>query len=302
MKPSVWALVTNCNGAAWLPRCLESLRATRYPELHVVLLDNGSRDNSVTVARAVCPRLEILANESNVGFCQANNAGITRALERGADYVALLNNDTYVEPDWMDRLVEVGEGDGKLGILGPAQLVFDGEALNSWMTAALSPAQLETCRTAAGPGYWLPVEWVEGSAMVVKRAVFEAIGLLDPIFFAFFEECDFCRRARAAGFRVALVPASRIHHYRGGSFGQPRHHRQRRFLLSRNSMIYNSTDPTASLGRNVLALARSNATQFKAAVPAPGEMAVWLHASGAVLARLPALYRKWAADRRTVRR
>jgi hypothetical protein len=66
-------------------------------------------------------------------------------------------------------------------------------------------------------------------------------------------------------------------------------------------MIYNSTDPAASLGRNVLALARINATQFQAAWPAPRELAVWLHASGAVLARLPALYRKWATGRRTAR-
>jgi hypothetical protein len=301
MKPAVWVLVTNYNGAAWLPRCLSSLMATRYPRLHVVLIDNGSSDDSVTVARSVSPQLKILANETNLGFCQGNNAGITPALEQGADYIALLNNDTYVEPDWMDHLVEVGEQAAEVGILGPVQLVFDGQAFNSWMTAALTPAQLETLRTEAGPGYRLPVEWVEGSAMVVKRAVFEAIGLLDPIFFAFFEECDFCRRARAAGFQVALVPASRIHHYRGGSFGQPDHHRQRQFLLRRNALIYNSTDPAATLGRNALRLARFNATQLKAALRAPGGLAMWLRASGAVLARLPALYRKWGADRRRVR-
>ncbi len=297
MSPRVWVLVTNYNGAAWLPRCLNSLMATRYPELHVVLIDNGSSDDSVAVARAVSPRVEILANETNRGFCQANNAAIARALERGARYVALLNNDTYVQPDWIDRLVEVGEQAGDLGILGPVQLVFDGEAFNSWMTTALTPGQLETLRAETRPGYWLPVEWVEGSALVVKRSVFQAIGLLDPIFFAFFEECDFCRRARAAGFAVGLAPASRIHHHRQGTFGQQNFAAARDYLLVRNSMIYNSTDPKRSLAANLAALLRNDLVHLRQALAGRGRLAAWWRANGAVAASLPRLYRKWRADR-----
>lgn len=296
MSPSVWVLVLNCNGASWLERCLGSLASCSYPRLHVVLVDNASTDGSVDLARRIAPGVEILQNAVNLGFSEGNNAGIRHALERGADYVALLNNDTYCEPDWIERLVEVAEAEPAMGVVGPVQLVFDGAELNTWTTSAL-PHLLDSLRANDRPGVWFPVEWVEGSCLVAKRAVFDRVGRLDPIFFTFFEEIDLCRRARAAGFQVAIVPSSKIHHYRGGYFGQPGHSRQRRFLFLRNSMIYNSTDPMAPLGTNLRRLARNNATHLKRAVLGPETLAVWLEASWSVLVRLPALYRKWQADR-----
>jgi len=296
MSPSVYVLVLNCNGASWLERCLSSLAGCSYPRLSIVLVDNASTDGSVDLARRISPGLEILRNPVNLGFCEGNNVGISYALERGADYIALLNNDTYCEPDWIERLVEVGEAEPSIGVLGPVQLVFDGAEFNTWTDSAL-PHLLESLRANDRAGAWSPVEWVEGSCLVAKRVVFDRVGRLDPIFFTFFEEIDLCRRARAAGFEVAIVPSSKIHHYRGGYFGQPRHSRQRRFLFLRNSMIYNSTDPAASLWTNLWALARNNATHLKSAVLGPENLAVWLQASCSVAIRLPTLYRKWQADR-----
>src|SRR5262249_18654225 len=232
---SVYAVVLNHNGAVWLRRCLESLLTSSYPRLQVLLVDNASTDDSVTIARGISSQVRILRKDTNLGFCEGNNAGIAHALERGADYVALLNNDTYVEPDWLNPLVSVGENDQQIGILSPVQLEFDSDAFNSWMTTAV-PHLLDELRRGTEPGAWLPVTWVEGSCLVAKRRVFARIGCLDPIFFAFFEEIDFCRRARAAGFEIALVPSSRIHHYRGGSFGQPGLATHRAFLALRNSM------------------------------------------------------------------
>lgn len=296
MSQSVYVLVLNCNGANWLERCLGSLEACTYEQLHIVLVDNASTDGSVALARRLSPRVEILQNPVNLGFCEGNNAGIAYALERGADYVALLNNDTYCEPDWIERLVEVGEAVPAIGVLGPVQLVFDGSDFNTWTTSAL-PHLLDSLRAHDRAGASFPVDWVEGSCLVAKRAVFDRVGHLDPIFFTFFEEIDLCRRARAAGFQVAIVPSSKIHHHRGGFFGQARHSRQRSFLFLRNSMIYNSTDPAASLWRNVWRLARSNATHLKSAVMGAETLAVWLEASCSVLVRLPALYRKWQTDK-----
>ncbi len=297
--PSFFVLVLNHNGRDWLPRCLESLLACTYAGLRIVLVDNASTDESVALARALSPRIEILTLGSNLGFCEGNNAGIDYALRQGADYVCLLNNDTYTEPAWIDRLVEVAEANPQIGVLGPVQLAYDGADFNTWTTTAV-PHLLESLRREDRPGSWCSVEWVEGSCLAARRAVFERIGRLDPIFFTFFEEFDFCRRARAAGFEIALVPSSKIHHYRGGSFGQPRHSRMRRFLFLRNSMIYNSTDPAASLASNLWRLARNNATHLKSALSGSEDLALWFRASCAVLARLPALYRKWLADRRTL--
>jgi GT2 family glycosyltransferase len=125
--PSFFSIVLNHNGCRWLPRCLASLLACDYPAQRVVLVDNGSADDSIALARSISDRIEILALGANLGFSEGNNAGIDYALSRDADYVALLNNDTYFEPDWITRLVEVGETQPAIGVLGPVHLVFDGE-------------------------------------------------------------------------------------------------------------------------------------------------------------------------------
>ena len=301
MLPTVFGVVLNHNGQNWLPRCLESLLCSDYPALRVLLVDNGSTDRSLEIARAVSPRVEILENGANLGFSAGNNAGIARALSEGAGYVALLNNDTHFEPQWLRRLIEVGEAEPRLGVLGPAHFVFDGSAYNTWMTSAFSN-RLAEIREHDRPGAWVPVEWVEGSCLVVKRAVFEQIGLLDPVFFAFYEESDFCRRARAAGFEVGLVPSSRFHHHRGGYYGQQQVSRRREYLMLRSGLIYNSTDPLASLPANVLALLLCDLTNLKASLLGASRLGVWLQVNGSLLAAWPAVYRKWQADRATVRR
>src|SRR5262249_58970207 len=99
---------------------------------------------------------------------------------------------------------------------------------------------------------WIPVEWVEGACFAVKRKVFEDIGLLDPIYFAFYEEIDFCRRASFHGYRIALVPRSRVRHYRGGSWeANPAIKRERDYRCDRSQFIYASTDPRISIPRNL---------------------------------------------------
>ena len=296
MSRSVFVLVLNHNGERWLERCLRSLLACSTPGLEIVLLDNASTDGSVALARGLSPRLRVLQNERNLGFCAGNNLGISHALARGADYVALLNNDTYVAPDWIDRLLEVGESDPSIGVLGPVQLAYDGDDFNSWTLTAL-PKMVDSLRREDSPGAWFPVEWVEGSCLVAKRGVLERVGMLDPIFFTFFEELDLCRRARAAGFQIAIVPSSKIHHHRGGFFGQPSQSAHRDFLLLRNSMIYNSTNPSVSLLGNVQGLLLNNAVHLRNALFRQGNLRLWLQASGSVLVHLPSLYRKWRADR-----
>ncbi|MBI3695947.1 MAG: glycosyltransferase family 2 protein, partial [Acidobacteria bacterium] len=172
MSPSVYAVVLNHNGAGWLKRCLESLLACSYPTLRVLLVDNASTDDSLQVVREFSGRLHLLQNSENLGFCEGNNLAIRYALEHGADYVALLNNDTWFEPEWLDSLVAVGERNPQVGILGPVQFCFDSQEFNTWTTSAL-PHLLDALRQPAGPEAWFPVEWVEGSCLVAKRAVFE---------------------------------------------------------------------------------------------------------------------------------
>jgi GT2 family glycosyltransferase len=254
MPPSVYIIILSYNGSRWLEACLASVLATEYPHFKIILVDNASSDNSVELARNRYPQVAVIVNNHNYGFSEGNNIGIRSALSAGADYVVLLNQDTRVTPQWLGELISAGESDKKIGILGAVQLKYDNDDFNSWTMSAMREHLGELKDPTRHPiPTWIPVEWVEGACFAIKREVLEKIGLLDPIYFAFYEEIDFCRRASYHGFSVALVPRSRIHHYRGGSWQENRKlERERNYRCDRSQFIYNLTDPRKSLPGNLL--------------------------------------------------
>ncbi len=250
-QPLVYVIVLNYNGRRWVENCFESLLETRYERFRVLLVDNRSTDGSVELVRSRFPQAGIIENAGNLGFSEGNNVGIRAALKNGADYVVLLNPDTRVEPGWLDELIAVGEAEARVGVLGAVQLEYDGMNFNSWTVPAAREHLEELSRPElARP--WIPVEWVEGACFAVKRAVFEAVGLLDPIYFAFYEEIDLCRRAAYHGYQIALVPRSRIHHQRGGSWeADAAVKRERDYRCDRSQFIYAVTEPRRSLPLNL---------------------------------------------------
>ncbi len=262
MQKLAYVVILNFNGRAWLQACLESLRGTAYDNYKILLVDNDSRDDSLTLVRGHFPEVEVLVNETNLGFSEGNNRGIDRALAAGAEYVVLLNPDTIVEPDWLDRLINIGERVPSIGILGAVQLNYEGTDFNSWTKTAF-PDLLEELREPQIARSWIPVEWVEGACLAIKRGAIERIGLLDPIYFAFYEEIDLCRRALCAGYTVALVPGSRIRHYRGGMWqADAARSRERDYRCDRSQFIFNLTDPRRTLTVNLASYARTLMTKM----------------------------------------
>ncbi len=256
-----YIIILNYNGREWLTACLESLRGTTYRHYKVLLVDNDSDDGSIDLVRARFPEVEVMINESNLGFSEGNNRGISRALADGAEYIVLLNPDTMVEPEWLGRLIEAGNGDPTIGILGAVQLDYEGRDFNSWTMTAF-PGLIDELRDPESARAWIPVEWVEGACMAIRREVIERIGMLDPIFFAFYEEIDLCRRAIRAGYRVALVPGARIRHYRGGMWrADAGRSRQRDYRCDRSQFIFNLTDPGRSIPGNLAKYLRTLITK-----------------------------------------
>jgi len=250
-QPLVYIIVLNYNGRRWIEACVAALSETRYDNFRVVLVDNGSSDNSVELIRSGFPQVQIIANGGNLGFSEGNNAGIREALASNADYVVLLNPDTKVRPEWLSELMAVAETSQNLGVLGAVQLEYDSLEFNSWTRNAAGEF-LEELKVPESARDWIPMEWVEGSCFAVRRKVFEVAGLLDPIYFAFYEEIDFCRRAACLGYKVALVPRSRVHHHRGGNWeADPSIKRERDYRCDRGQFIYASTDPRNSIFRNL---------------------------------------------------
>jgi hypothetical protein len=203
--PPVTVVVVNWNGFVDTKRCLESLRRLDYSELSVVLVDNGS-----TEPIEETPAVELIRSDHNRGFSGGANIGIRRALEGDAAYVWLLNNDTEVEPGTLSALVATAEADPRAGIVGGVLPdAWGGGRVDAWIGVS---------KLATGPGDRL--DYVTGACMLVRRAVFEEVGLFDEAFFFYYEDADLCLRARAAGWSLAVAPEARVAHRVGASINR----------------------------------------------------------------------------------
>jgi len=241
MKPRVVIVVLNWNGLTDTLACLASLAELDYPERKVVVVDNGSTDGSVRAIRERFPTVTVLENRENLGYTGGNNVGIRYALERGADYVLLLNNDTEVDPQMLKRLIEVAESDLSIGVVGP-KILYHSEPEMIWSAGGIvvpvgKPMNLGLDERDAGQHDVLrEVDWVTGCVLLIRSSVVREIGLLDERFFAYFEENDWCWRVREAGFKIYYVPTARLWHKI-----QPRHQAvspRHVYLMTRNRLLY----------------------------------------------------------------
>ena len=212
--PSVSIVIVNWNGLHLLDDCLRSLRAQTFRSFEVVLVDNGSSDGSAEWVAEHFPEVRLLALPENEGFCGGNNAGIRVA--RG-EFVALLNNDTEAEPDWLEQLHAYMMSDPQCAVCDSKVLYFDrrdtiwsagGSYGRSGAAGFRSQGELDDGR------FERPVEVViaVACAALYRRAVFEEIGMLDEYLFAGYEDVDWALRARLRGYRVMNVPSARVYH------------------------------------------------------------------------------------------
>ena len=219
-------------------RSVQSERSTRRLGIRAVVVDNASGDFP-QISRAVEENgwsswVTVLLAPRNGGFAYGNNLGIRHALEGGpVDYVYLLNPDTQVRPGAIGTLVGFLEDHPGVGIAGSS---FENQDGSEWPIAFRFPSLVSEFSDALGLGpvmrlldRWMvartmtqtaqPVDWICGASMMIRSAVLEAIGGLDEGYFLYFEETDFCLRARRAGFATWYVPQSRVMHVGGQSTG-----------------------------------------------------------------------------------
>lgn len=206
--------------------CLRSLENLIYPSFEVVVVDNGSTDGSGMKLQKEFKEVRFIENKENLGFAGGNNVGIRYALEHSADYVLLLNNDTFVKADFLENLVRTAEADGRTGIAGPK--IYAGLPGSTRLWYAGGGVDWKGVKTVhrgfqeEDEGKWNQTEdsdFVSGCAMLIKRSVLERIGLLDERYFLYYEDTDFCTRARKAGFRILYVPQATVYHKSWSSSG-----------------------------------------------------------------------------------
>jgi GT2 family glycosyltransferase len=259
----VCAVVVSYNGRRWLEACLDSLRLSSV-RVDVVVVDNASEDGTLDSAVRL-PGVAYLSQETNLGFGAASNLGIRFALDRGADYILLLNQDARVLPDTVAELVRCATAYPEYGIQSPVHLDGSGERLD--------PSFLEYVARGAPDFYSdlfrgeleaiYPVAFVNAAAWLITHSCLEGIGGFDPLFHMYEEDMDYCRRAAFHGFRIGIVPTARVLHSRGKHevvYRSPWHRRLSNLRTAseraRNRSILCLKEPSASFTRQFALMIR----------------------------------------------
>jgi len=219
--PRVAIVILTCNQRDLTMQCLDAVVSLSYPpnRLQVLVVDNGSDDGTEQAIRGAHPTVIVLQTGENLGYAGGNNFGIHHALGGGADYILILNNDALVAPDLLSELVTVAERAPRAGFVGPK--VYHQEEPNRIQTTGITLDHLFDSRHRGADeldnGQFETIrefDAVTGCAMLVSRGVVGQVGLLDPRFFIYHEEVDWCLRAKAAGYRNLYVPTALVWHRR----------------------------------------------------------------------------------------
>lgn len=210
----VTVIIVNYNGLSHLKECLDSLRVQTLRDFEVILVDNASSDGSVGFVKENYPEVKIIKNQRNLGYGGGNNAGIK--VSRGK-YVVLLNNDTKVDPQWLQKLVEAAQKDETIGMCAS-------KILNYYHPGIIDNAGLLMYRDGIGRGRGRlekdtgqynseeEVFFPSGCAGLYRRAMLDEIGPLDEDFFLYVEDVDIGLRGRLAGWRCVYVPDAVVYH------------------------------------------------------------------------------------------
>lgn len=223
--PVVWIIILNWNGLDDTLGCLASLQAAHSAgmQLQILVIDNNSDIDPRTAIAGRFPGVTTVRLDTNTGFAAGSNYGISQALAQQADYVLLLNNDTLVDPQFLPALLAALKTDPHIGIAAPLICYADAPE-RVWFAGTRVLLALgyfehrykQRLRTAV-PARAIPAPYVSGCCMLIDTAVIRTIGVLDDRFFAYFEDAEFCLRARKQGFKAVCVPQSVIWHKESAS-------------------------------------------------------------------------------------
>lgn len=231
-RPALSIILVNWNTAELLCRCLETVLASPAGQgAEIVVVDNGSVDDSVARVRERFPQVRLIENSANTGFARANNQG---ARECTGALLLLLNTDTEVREGALEALTGFVASHDDVGIAGARLLSPDGSVQSSCRTEpGLLNALLEALYlTRLAPrsrlfgrpemtwfdhGSVLDVDYVSGACLLIRRALWDRLGGFDEGFFFYGEDADLCRRARQIGYRVVYFPGAEVLHLGGAS-------------------------------------------------------------------------------------
>jgi hypothetical protein len=224
--PKVFIIILNWNGLEDTLECLGSVLKLAYPNFEVIVVDNGSMDNSVEVIRSTYPQVTLIENKENLGYTGGNNIAMRYAMDHGADYMWLLNNDTIVEPDTLSKIVDTAESDPKIGLVSPV-IYYYGEPDKIQFCGSYVDYDNFSIRHAESIESWREMNTRQivslwGTALLVKSNAVKKIGYLNEKYFAYHEDGEYSIRAFKAGYRNIVQQEARVYHKDSRSTGSSR--------------------------------------------------------------------------------
>lgn len=242
--PLVSIAILNWNGRNFLQQFLPSVTAGTYSSKEIVVIDNGSTDDSITFLQAHFPSVRIVKLPTNYGFAKGYNEGLKQVR---SDYYVLLNSDVEVKPGWIEPVIDLMESDKSIGVCQPKILQYANKDLfeyagasGGWLDYLGYPFArgriFDFCEKDEGQfDTTEPIFWASGAAMFVRASLYHELGGLDEYFFAHQEEIDFCWRVQLAGYKVYCCPQSVVYHVGGGTL--PKGNWRKVYLNFRNNLV-----------------------------------------------------------------
>lgn len=211
-------VILNWNKKHDTAECLHSVFNIRFDKFNVILVDNGSTDGSVSFLRRKYPKVNYIENQKNLGYAKGNNIGIIEALKGEYSFILILNNDTIVDTDLITELLKTITLNNKIGLVGAVnyyysarkKIQFSGGNID-WYRGNIYDITRH-CEDRGQFSKYREVDTIAGSCMLIRREVFEQVGIFDERFFLNFEETDFCCRARRVGYKVFACMNARLWH------------------------------------------------------------------------------------------
>jgi GT2 family glycosyltransferase len=247
-KPLISIIILNYNQLGVTCEFLDSTKQLTYPNYEIIMVDNASKENPTEIIKSKYPDVKLIVSDKNLGFTGGNNLGIKAA---NGDYYFIVNNDTEVTSDLLERVVETFDIDKSIGVVSPKIKYYSNP--DTIQYAGFSEVNPFTGRgkTYGGkkidngdfdtPGY---TAYAHGAAMMVKKEVVEKVGMLPDLFFIYYEELDWSAHIRRAGYKIYYQPKGLIFHKESITMGKESamkayyHTRNRILFMRRNTKIY----------------------------------------------------------------
>lgn len=229
----------------WIEKCLTSLSQSSAPT-KIIVIDNASTDGTVAFIQQNFPEVELILSDKNLGFGAANNIGLRKALDENADYIFLLNQDAWVEPNTIENLIEVAEKNKEYGIVSPFHFDYEGRVpepyFKEWVMAHYTK-DLESDWNSGNTKEIYSTSFVHAACWLMPISTIKRVGGFDPLFFHYGEDNDYVQRTKFQNIKIGIVPSAKFYHL-GTNEGLKDPKKNVSFLINQGIVLFKN--PSAS--------------------------------------------------------